>query len=257
MLHKRLAYPLRHPGPDSCFYSTPRAVTEVLLNYWKPSKGAAIWEPACGTGAISDVLKEKGYKVTSTDLTRRGYGHPDVDFLTTRARSVDYIITNPPFHLVDLFIARAAKINLCNEKVKGFAFLIPAPYFYSAGHAETFTDFRPKYILPVAWTTKFQGVSAVADVNVNWVIWEGESKRTTFDILKRPKRDRIRKTKKPVNNDSFEKVTFNLTKGDKEILADCFSDEGWSVGAREVLRNFCRRPVHPRRGIGQSKEKIK
>lgn len=231
MLHR----PLRYPDPNACLYSTPIAATEALLDYWKLPKGSSIWEPACGTGAISEVLKERGYKVTSSDIVSRGYQHQSRDFLDAKARAVDYIITNPPIHLIDLFIEKAAK-----TKVKGFAFLLPGAYWFTAGHAELFTDHIPKYILPLAWTTKFVGLNRTADVNVSWVIWEGESKKATFDILKRPKKYRVRKTKKYANNDSFEKVTFNLTKGDKEILAGHFLDEGWSVGAREVLRDFCK-----------------
>jgi len=230
MLHKRL----RYPDPDACFYSTPKLVTEVLLDYWKPSKGSLIWEPACGAGAISEVLKERGYRVTSSDIIDRGYGQAGRDFLTAKGRLADYIITNPPLHLLDLFIEKASK-----TKVKGFAFIIPCAYWFTAGHAEVFTDYKPKYVLPLAWTTKFKGLRKAADINVNWVVWEGSPKKTIFDVLKRPQSDRVKKQKRWANNADFEKVTLNLTKGDRKILSDCFSTVGWSVGAREILRSFC------------------
>lgn len=61
------------------FYATPRSAIEQLLDV-EPFYGS-IWEPACGDGAISRVLQERAYKVTSTDLVDRGYGAAGVDFL--------------------------------------------------------------------------------------------------------------------------------------------------------------------------------
>ena len=57
------------------FYATPDWVTEALLRHVQ-FRGR-VWEPCCGTGAITSVLKRHGYDVTSTDilimaLARRG-----------------------------------------------------------------------------------------------------------------------------------------------------------------------------------------
>lgn len=228
MLHRRL----RYPDANACFYSTPRLATEMLLDYWKLPKGASIWEPACGAGAISKVLEENGYKVTSSDVIDRGYGQSERDFLVAKQQPTDYIITNPPFHLVDLFIKRAMEM-----KLRGFAFLLLSSYWCTAGHAETFIDYRPSHVLPLAWCTKFEGLKGTAEIDVSWVIWEGKTDKTIFDVLRRPQETRIRKCRHPIS-ENFQKVTLNIEKGDKEILARLF-DEGWSVGARQVLRNFC------------------
>ena len=54
------------------FYPTPPEATEALLNRCEFNKD--IWEPACGNGAISNVLIRKGHNVTSTDLNDFGFG---------------------------------------------------------------------------------------------------------------------------------------------------------------------------------------
>jgi hypothetical protein len=53
-------------------YPTPPSVVEALLQ--KERFGETVWEPACGTGAMSEVLKKAGYDVRSSDLIDRGYG---------------------------------------------------------------------------------------------------------------------------------------------------------------------------------------
>jgi 2-polyprenyl-3-methyl-5-hydroxy-6-metoxy-1,4-benzoquinol methylase len=54
------------------FYPTPESATLALLE--KQTFEGDIWECACGDGAISKVLLNKGYKVYSSDLIDRGYG---------------------------------------------------------------------------------------------------------------------------------------------------------------------------------------
>lgn len=87
------------------FYQTPPVATLKLLERWQP-KGV-VWEPACGYGAISKVLKAKGIKVISTDLVDRGYGFGPMDFLECEEPLANTIITNPPFNISTEFVAHA------------------------------------------------------------------------------------------------------------------------------------------------------
>ncbi|WP_166831555.1 ParB N-terminal domain-containing protein [Thalassoroseus pseudoceratinae] len=89
------------------FYPTPRGATEALLRVEQFSK--EVWEPACGEGAISDVLKQAGYAVDSSDIVNRGYGQVE-NFLTTERRATD-IITNPPYRQGDEFVRKALNIT--------------------------------------------------------------------------------------------------------------------------------------------------
>lgn len=85
------------------FYETPPRATRALLA--RERFGAAVWEPACGTGRISKLLIEAGYQVRSSDLIDRGYGSVE-NFLTSN-RKVESIATNPPFCLAERFVWKA------------------------------------------------------------------------------------------------------------------------------------------------------
>lgn len=93
------------------FYETPACATEALVRVESLPK--RIWEPACGRGAISEVLASAGHDVISTDLVDYGYGRPGVDFLmeTTAPRGVGCIVTNPPFKLADQFARHALTLT--------------------------------------------------------------------------------------------------------------------------------------------------
>lgn len=87
------------------FYSTPRSAVEQLLAV--EAFEGSIWEPACGDGAISRVLQERGYEVASTDLVDRGYGMTGIDFLMERKPLGRNVLTNPPFKLGTEFATHA------------------------------------------------------------------------------------------------------------------------------------------------------
>src|SRR5215471_15192597 len=59
-------------------YATPSWVTEALVGFIVARPGS-IWEPACGTGEMVEVLK-RDFVVLATDIDNIG-----VDFLSTKA----------------------------------------------------------------------------------------------------------------------------------------------------------------------------
>ena len=89
------------------FYPTPIFATQSLLDREKFIGG--VWECACGTGKMSEVIKENGYEVFSSDLVDRGYGETGLDFLQSN-KKVDNIITNPPFKLGQDFTINGLKL---------------------------------------------------------------------------------------------------------------------------------------------------
>lgn len=91
------------------FYPTPPEATISLLGVEKFD--GLIWEPACGDGAISELLKAAGYEVVSTDLVDRGYGESRVDFLMETRSLAPNIVTNPPFKMVTPFIRRSLELT--------------------------------------------------------------------------------------------------------------------------------------------------
>ncbi len=94
------------------FYATPDSAILPLLT--RESFEGEIWEPACGDGAISKKLIEKGYDVYSTDLVYRGFGDGHFDFLNS-VRETDNIVTNPPFNIGTKFTLHA--LRLARKKV--------------------------------------------------------------------------------------------------------------------------------------------
>jgi len=93
------------------FYRTPRVAVEKLLDV--EAFDGPIYEPACGDGAISEVLIERGYRVLSTDLVDRGYGLSGVNFLgplPSLEVAPKHLITNPPFRRMEEFAVRALNV---------------------------------------------------------------------------------------------------------------------------------------------------
>jgi len=94
-------------------YTPVEAITPLLRHL--PKEKLIIWE-CCDFGGskITQLLKEKGYDVVSTDIIH-GF-----NFLTdTPNFEFDMIITNPPYSLKDDFLHK------CYEYNKPFALLLP------------------------------------------------------------------------------------------------------------------------------------
>lgn len=103
---------IRHAVKDrkNDLYETPPQATESLCRV--ESLPRWIWEPACGRGAISEVLKANGHDVTSTDLVDYEYGKDGVDFLMewSAPQGVEAIVTNPPYKNADAFIRKGLEL---------------------------------------------------------------------------------------------------------------------------------------------------
>lgn len=87
------------------YYATDPKAMYKLLEYESFDKN--IWEPACGEGNLSKVLKEHGHNVYSTDLIDRGYQDELMDFINTDNKWFGDIITNPPFKYTTEFVKKA------------------------------------------------------------------------------------------------------------------------------------------------------
>ena len=100
------------------FYATEPKAMELLLDEETFSKN--VWECACGLGQLSEVLKNRGYNVLSTDLINRGYGQGNVDFLQIQTEYCGDIITNPPYKYATEFIYHALSLIPNGFKVAMF-----------------------------------------------------------------------------------------------------------------------------------------
>lgn len=104
------------------YYATDPRAMSLLLD--EENFSEKIWECACGGGHLSQVLKEYGYEVFSTDLVDRGYeGTGIFDFLGDYEAGDGFdgdIITNPPYKYALEFVERALDIVRPGHKVAMF-----------------------------------------------------------------------------------------------------------------------------------------
>lgn len=95
-------------GDDNVY--TPYSFTKQLLEVEIFNYNKTILEPACGKGAISNILEKYfGVKHTFYDMFTLG-DFQQRNFLTEENRKFTYIITNPPYSKLDEFISKAKQV---------------------------------------------------------------------------------------------------------------------------------------------------
>ena len=103
-----------------------------------------IWECACGQGHLSEVLKNKGYNVWSTDLIDRGYGETGVDFIAPLLYEWrGDILTNPPYKYAKEFVEKAMEIL---EKQYYCIMFLKIQFLEGQARRKMFYKYPPKYI---------------------------------------------------------------------------------------------------------------
>jgi hypothetical protein len=154
-------------GPD--FFPTPAWATHALIDNERFE--GEIWEPACGNGAMSEVLALTGQKVSSSDLFDRGYGEAGIDFLAPARRAAN-IVTNPPYNAAEGFVQSGLK-----AADRKFALLLRLAFLEGANRQRTiFTDAPPSRVwvfseritfYPAGAVQKGSGTTAYA-----WFVWD-------------------------------------------------------------------------------------
>ena len=163
------------------FYPTPPDVTHALMKFLHISPAELVWEPACGNGAMAEVIFEYGHDMITTDLRETGYGQGGIDFLR-EYRNCDAIITNPPFSISEEFIRHALK------QARIVAMLLKSQYWHAAKRKTLFQEYPPAFVLPLTWRPDFMGGErgGAPTMEVAWTVWiEGEND-TRMRLLDRP-----------------------------------------------------------------------
>lgn len=127
------------------YYATDPIAIDKLLTVEKPNE--RIWEPACGGGHLAERLKEKGYRVRSTDIVDRGYCDETVDFLSVSPNTTDLtydILTNPPYKYAMEFVLKA--LELLQPGCKCYMFLKLTFLESEKRYKELFAKQPPKVI---------------------------------------------------------------------------------------------------------------
>lgn len=108
----------RHEAMDSLDdFPTPPWATRALCEHVLDLTGARVWEPACNRGYMARPLAEYAGEVVASDVMDYGSGQV-FDFLSAGDMlgdrlpfgRVDWVITNPPFRLVDDFLRVALAV---------------------------------------------------------------------------------------------------------------------------------------------------
>ena len=153
------------------FYATEPKAVELLLDEERFQKD--ILEPCSGLNHITDVLRNKGYRVTTSDLIDRGIGAEVKDFFEYTSWSGD-IVTNPPYSQAVDFVEHSLKITKQGSKV---AMFLKIQFLEGKKRKKFFKQYPPKYIyvassrLRCAKNGEFDkyGSSAVCYA---WFVWE-------------------------------------------------------------------------------------
>lgn len=121
------------------YYATPRQAVEALLRVEPFDR---VWEPACGAGHISAVLKDWRIHHRSSDLIDRGYGERE-DFLASIYAHCGDILTNPPFSLSTEFARKAIDVLQPQRKL---ALLLRIQFLESRKRQALFEASPPRYV---------------------------------------------------------------------------------------------------------------
>lgn len=151
------------------FYPTDPALTRALLQVETFPGG--VWEPACGDGAMSRVMRAAGIDVVSTDLVARGYGRSGVDFLKTRKLRRRTVATNPPFKYWLPFAEHALSLEADKVVLLGRVLMLEgwerAAFFKRTQLSRVWVVGRGKMLPPVAEDKGHGGMIAFA-----WFVWD-------------------------------------------------------------------------------------
>lgn len=164
------------------FYASPPMAVEALLRVEKFT--GAIWEPACGDGAISTVLQDHGYDVVSTDLVERGYGQGRIDFLMEQQALAPNIVTNPPYKNGTDFAEHSCR--LAKGKV---AFLMRLVWLEGARRKKLFEQTRLKRVwvfskrIPRMHRAGYTGKTTSSSIAFAWFVWDNSDLSTNPPVI--------------------------------------------------------------------------
>jgi hypothetical protein len=172
------ANPGRHSFVDrqSDLYETPECATLALLR--AESLPRRIWEPACGRGAIVNILRAHGHEVVASDLVDYGVpvtcpGYRNVDFLTKRRapEGTQAILTNPPFKLANEFVEHALELCPLVIMLLRLAFLESErrTRILESGTLARVHIFRRR--LPMMHRHNWDGPKASSGMAFAWYVW--------------------------------------------------------------------------------------
>lgn len=174
------------------FYSTPNWVVTEGLAPHLPIKGQIVWEPAAGDGRMVRAIQEAGAKrVYASDIEpKENLNQPGLfddgskvpkatkrDFLadlTMPARTVNLIVTNPPYGEKSVTAVAFMERGLMHVRKHGviLALLFPIDFSCAQSRRPFFAD-CPEYAMKIELTRRinwFEGTTGQSEHHA-WYIW--------------------------------------------------------------------------------------
>ena len=155
---------LMKPRRKNDFYETPPVFLEDIGNYVK----GKILECCNGDGAISNVLKKKGYDVVTNDIERDA----DTDYDATQdalwrwySGNVSWVISNPPFKSAPTIVKKAY-----HTAQHGVAMLLRLSFLEPCQNRGDFLSHHPPNLI-VLPRHSFTGDGGVDSVTCAWFYW--------------------------------------------------------------------------------------
>jgi hypothetical protein len=161
------------------FYPTPPEATIALLPRIA-SWPQPIWEPMCGTGAMSEVLIGAGKTVISSDPFSQGYGTVGELFNDYTECVCPTMITNPPFAKAAAIIEHAHAIGVTH-----LALLLKAVFWNAKSRISLFEQHPPAWVLPLTWRLDWDGRGSPT-MDCSWCLWEPGTVETRVSLLSKP-----------------------------------------------------------------------
>ena len=167
---------------ENDFYPTPFDATLAFLlaEIEHIPFDEPVWEPACGDGAICQVLHTQGYSTIASDLINRGYGAGEINFLEQEEKKSKIIITNPPFNLAADFIKKAFDLE-CDY----IAMFLKTPYWQAASRYKLFKRRQLSAVYPLTWRPNFLGGSG-STMEFSWFVWDKKRNVCKYEPLLKP-----------------------------------------------------------------------
>ena len=166
------------------FYEThEKGLVETMMRYWGHTPGTTVLEPCNGKGAISNILKYKGFQVTTNDLNEE-YG-ADYSQDVTKIESwgyfptCDYVITNPPYKEASKIIKLAYK-----HASEGVVALLRLSFLEPCSdRGEWLKEHPPSKVIVLNPRPRFRTDTKGSDsVTSAWFYWEKNKRSYTTQL---------------------------------------------------------------------------
>ena len=180
------------------FYATDPVAVDLLLDYRGITMPEWVWEPSCGSGCLSERLRQRGHEVVSTDLVYRGYGDGGINFFEQKEMPgrCGAIVTNPPYKFATEYVLHA--LDLLPEGGWLCLFLKTTFAEGKERYQRIFGVTPPIYVLQCservlcAKNAEFDRMEAAGGsaVSYAWWVWQkGWRGQTVLDWINHPSAD--------------------------------------------------------------------